>query len=105
MQNDQDKHYMRLALALAKKGLYTSKPNPRVGCVIVKDDVIVGEGWHAQAGGPHAEIVALENAGAAARGAQLYVSLEPCNHRTNRSVCCGIDESRYRTDCRCSYRS
>ena len=87
MQNDQDKHYMRLALALAKKGLYTSKPNPRVGCVIVKDDVIVGEGWHAQAGGPHAEIVALENAGAAARGAQLYVSLEPCNHTGRTGPC------------------
>ncbi len=78
---------MRLALALAKKGLYTSKPNPRVGCVIVKDDVIVGEGWHAQAGGPHAEIVALENAGAAARGAQLYVSLEPCNHTGRTGPC------------------
>ena len=61
MQNDQDKHYMRLALALAKKGLYTSKPNPRVGCVIVKDDVIVGEGWHAQAGGPRSlRLKALE---------------------------------------------
>ena len=78
---------MRLALALAKKGLYTSKPNPRVGCVIVKDDVIVGEGWHAKAGGPHAEIVALENAGAAARGAQLYVSLEPCNHTGRTGPC------------------
>ena len=90
MVDDRDKHYMRQALALAEKGLYSSKPNPRVGCVIVKDDVVVGEGWHAQAGGPHAEIVALEQAGAAAHGAQLYVSLEPCNH-TGRTGPCVVE--------------
>ena len=66
---------MRQALALAKRGLYSTKPNPRVGCVIVKDDVVVGEGWHSNAGGPHAEIVALEQAGTASRGAELYLSL------------------------------
>ena len=90
MVDDRDKHYMRQALALAEKGLYSSKPNPRVGCVIVKDDVVVGEGWHAQAGGPHAEIVALEQAGAAAHGAQLYVALEPCNH-TGRTGPCVVE--------------
>jgi len=51
---------MQRALALAEKGLYSTKPNPRVGCVIVKDDVVVGEGWHSQAVGPHAEILALD---------------------------------------------
>ena len=61
-------------------GLYTTTPNPRVGCVIVKGDKVVGEGWHEKAGGPHAEIVALEQAGARAAGATLYVNLEPCNH-------------------------
>ncbi len=87
IENDRDKRYMQQALGLAEKGLYSTKPNPRVGCVIVKDDVVVGEGWHSQAGGPHAEIVALEQAGAASRGAQLYVSLEPCNHTGRTGPC------------------
>ncbi|MBI3374741.1 MAG: bifunctional diaminohydroxyphosphoribosylaminopyrimidine deaminase/5-amino-6-(5-phosphoribosylamino)uracil reductase RibD [Betaproteobacteria bacterium] len=71
---------MGRALALAAQGLYTTTPNPRVGCVIVKDGCIVGEGWHEKAGGPHAEVAALAQAGEAARGATAYVSLEPCNH-------------------------
>lgn len=72
---------MARALALAERGLTTTTPNPRVGCVLVgTDGRIVGEGWHARAGAPHAEIVALQTAGAAARGATAYVTLEPCSH-------------------------
>ena len=71
---------MRRALALAEKGLYTTTPNPRVGCVIVKDGQVVGEAWHEKAGGPHAEALALEKAGRMAAGATVYVTLEPCNH-------------------------
>ena len=72
---------MRRALELAEKGLYTTTPNPRVGCVVTKDEKTVGEGWHERAGGPHAEVVALQNAGSAAAGATVYVNLEPCNHQ------------------------
>ncbi len=68
------------ALALAGRGLYTATPNPRVGCVIVRNGRIVGEGWHQRAGTPHAEAVALTMAGANARGATAYVTLEPCSH-------------------------
>ena len=71
---------MRRALALAEKGLFTTTPNPRVGCVIVKNEQVVGEGWHEKAGEPHAEALALEKAGSQAVGATVYVSLEPCNH-------------------------
>jgi diaminohydroxyphosphoribosylaminopyrimidine deaminase/5-amino-6-(5-phosphoribosylamino)uracil reductase len=71
---------MRRALVLARKGVGKTAPNPAVGCVIVRDGVIVGEGWHKKAGTPHAEIHALEQAGALARGADLYVTLEPCSH-------------------------
>ncbi len=71
---------MRIALALAKKGTGNVSPNPRVGCVIARGGRIVGQGWHKKFGGPHAEIFALKNAGARARGATLYVNLEPCNH-------------------------
>src|SRR5882672_988927 len=78
---------MRRALELAANGLYTATPNPRVGCVIVKRDRIVGEGWHEKAGGPHAEIVALEKAGGNAAGATLYVNLEPCNHQGRTPPC------------------
>jgi len=78
---------MRRALELAANGLYTTTPNPRVGCVIVKGDKVVGEGWHEKAGGPHAEIVALEKAGDAAAGATLYVNLEPCNHHGRTPPC------------------
>ena len=78
---------MRRALELAEKGLYTATPNPRVGCVVTQDDTIVGEGWHERAGGPHAEVVALEVAGARAAGATVYVSLEPCNHHGRTPPC------------------
>ncbi len=80
---------MRRALALAEKGLYTTTPNPRVGCVITQGGDIVAEGWHERAGGPHAEGVALEKAGARAAGATVYVSLEPCNHYGRTPPCAG----------------
>ena len=73
-----DEQHMRHALGLAALGLNTTDPNPRVGCVLVRDDQVVGEGWHERAGGPHAEVCALQSAGAEARGATAYVSLEPC---------------------------
>ncbi|HEY0230465.1 MAG TPA: bifunctional diaminohydroxyphosphoribosylaminopyrimidine deaminase/5-amino-6-(5-phosphoribosylamino)uracil reductase RibD [Dokdonella sp.] len=69
---------MAQALRLAERGLYTTQPNPRVGCVIAHGDRAVGEGWHRQAGGPHAEIFALREAGERALGATAYVTLEPC---------------------------
>ena len=80
-----DHAMMRRALELAEKGL-TATPNPRVGCVVTKDETIVGEGWHERAGGPHAEVVALQNAGNAA-GATVYVTLEPCNHHGRTPPC------------------
>lgn len=73
-----DELHMRHALGLAALGLNTTDPNPRVGCVLVRDGHVVGEGWHERAGGPHAEVCALESAGEAARGATAYVTLEPC---------------------------
>ncbi len=71
---------MAHALALAERGLATTTPNPRVGCLIVRDGEVVGEGWHKRAGAPHAEIVALAMAGDRAHGATAYVTLEPCSH-------------------------
>lgn len=82
-----DTAFMSRALQLAERGLYTTDPNPRVGCVLVKDGEVVGEGWHAVAGGPHAEVVALQQAGAAARGATAYVTLEPCCHHGKTPPC------------------
>lgn len=82
-----DHRYMAQALQLAERGLYTTTPNPRVGCVIVHGRGVVGEGWHAQAGAPHAEINALAAAGAAARGATVYVTLEPCAHQGRTGPC------------------
>lgn len=79
--------HLASALALAELGRGTTSPNPVVGCVIVADGVVVGEGWHERAGGPHAEIVALNAAGEAARGATVYVTLEPCDH-TGRTPPC-----------------
>ena len=80
--------HMRRALALAERALYTADPNPRVGCVLVNDDdVVVGEGWHARAGEPHAEVAALAAAGTAAQGTTAYVTLEPCNHRGRTGPC------------------
>ena len=78
---------MAQALQLAERGLYTATPNPRVGCVIVRDGAVVGEGWHEKAGGPHAEISALQAAGPRARGATAYVSLEPCHHHGRTPPC------------------
>lgn len=71
---------MAQALQLAERGLYTTHPNPRVGCVIVANDQVVGTGWHRRAGEPHAEVHALQAAGEQARGATAYVTLEPCSH-------------------------
>ncbi|WP_026220936.1 bifunctional diaminohydroxyphosphoribosylaminopyrimidine deaminase/5-amino-6-(5-phosphoribosylamino)uracil reductase RibD [Thiofilum flexile] len=82
-----DYRYMARALQLAQRGLYTTHPNPRVGCVIVKDGQIVGEGWHERAGEPHAEVFALKQAGALAQGATAYVTLEPCNHYGRTPPC------------------
>ncbi|MFO7593724.1 MAG: bifunctional diaminohydroxyphosphoribosylaminopyrimidine deaminase/5-amino-6-(5-phosphoribosylamino)uracil reductase RibD [Pseudomonadota bacterium] len=78
---------MSRALQLAERGLYTTAPNPRVGCVLVRDGRIVGEGWHEFAGGPHAEVVALEQAGEAVSGATAYVTLEPCSHHGMTPPC------------------
>jgi len=78
---------MTRALELAERGLYTTTPNPRVGCVIVKGGEVAGEGWHERAGAPHAEVNALAAAGAAARGATAYVSLEPCVHQGRTGPC------------------
>lgn len=72
--------YMQQAIDLAKKGLYSTKPNPAVGCVLVKEGEVVGQGWHQKAGQSHAERVALANAGNQAQGATAYVTLEPCSH-------------------------
>ena len=82
-----DSKYMKRALTLAKKGLGKTHPNPAVGCVIVKNGMIVGEGWHKRAGGHHAEIHALEMAGVEARGADVYVTLEPCSHTGKTPPC------------------
>ena len=81
MYSAEDLAFMRHALTLASRGMNTTTPNPRVGCVLVKDDVIVGEGWHERAGAPHAEIVAIAAAGRhRAMGATAYITLEPCSH-------------------------
>ncbi|CAM3693033.1 bifunctional diaminohydroxyphosphoribosylaminopyrimidine deaminase/5-amino-6-(5-phosphoribosylamino)uracil reductase RibD [Pseudomonas wadenswilerensis] len=82
-----DAHYMARAIELARKGLYSTHPNPRVGCVIVRDGQVVGEGWHVRAGEPHAEVHALRQAGELARGACAYVTLEPCSHHGRTPPC------------------
>lgn len=85
---ETDIRYMKRALSLARKGLGRTAPNPAVGCVIVRDGEIVGEGWHKKAGTPHAEIHALVMAGDAARNADVYVTLEPCCHHGKTPPCC-----------------
>jgi len=78
---------MQRALRLAARGLHTTQPNPRVGCVIVKNGKIVGEGWHQRAGESHAEVLALNAAGKRAKGATVYVTLEPCSHTGKTPPC------------------
>lgn len=85
-----DYGYMAQALRLAERGLYTTSPNPRVGCVLVSDGRVIGEGWHEKAGEPHAEVHALRAAAAAGedvRGATAYVTLEPCSHHGRTPPC------------------
>lgn len=84
---DEDTRWMRRALELAARGSGETNPNPLVGCVVVKDGRVVGEGYHRRAGGPHAEVFALERAGQRARGATLYVNLEPCSHYGRTPPC------------------
>ena len=84
----QDEMYMARALKLAARGRFTTHPNPNVGCVIVKDGEIVGEGFHYRAGEPHAEVHALRMAGDKAKGATAYVTLEPCSHHGRTPPCC-----------------
>ena len=87
MFSSDDHAYMSQALQLAEKGLYSTSPNPRVGCVIVRDGKIAGSGWHVQTGQPHAEINALNIAGRAAQGATVYLTLEPCSHYGRTHPC------------------
>ncbi|MFX5886964.1 bifunctional diaminohydroxyphosphoribosylaminopyrimidine deaminase/5-amino-6-(5-phosphoribosylamino)uracil reductase RibD [Acinetobacter baumannii] len=83
----QDQYWMQQAIELAKRGLYSTKPNPNVGCVIVKDNQLIGEGFHPKAGQPHAEVFALRQAGEHAQGATAYVTLEPCAHYGRTPPC------------------
>ena len=83
----QDSRWMAQALRLAEQGLYSTSPNPRVGCVLVADEKIIGSGWHRRAGEPHAEVHALLEAGDRAHGATAYVTLEPCSHQGKTPPC------------------
>jgi len=87
MFSADDHRHMARALELAERGLYTTTPNPRVGCVIVNGGQVVGEGWHEKAGLPHAEVNALAAAGSRSRGATVYVALEPCAHQGRTGPC------------------
>lgn len=87
MFSSADYAFMSYALRLAEKGLYSTTPNPRVGCVITNNNEIVGSGWHERAGQPHAEIHALHAAGEAACGATVYITLEPCSHYGRTPPC------------------
>lgn len=87
MFTEFDRSAMSRALALAERGLETTQPNPRVGCIIAQGEKIVGEGWHERAGEPHAEINALGSAGPGAAGATAYVTLEPCSHHGRTPPC------------------
>ncbi len=83
-----DRCHMEQAISCARNGFYTTMPNPRVGCVLVRDGSVIGRGWHRYAGGAHAEVAALAEAGVAARGATAYVSLEPCSLHGRTPPCC-----------------
>jgi len=87
MSAPRDAFYMAQAVSLAKKGRYTTDPNPRVGCVLVRDDAVIGQGWHVKAGQGHAEVEALKNL-PDAKGATAYVTLEPCSHQGRTPPCC-----------------
>ncbi|MFA6051610.1 MAG: bifunctional diaminohydroxyphosphoribosylaminopyrimidine deaminase/5-amino-6-(5-phosphoribosylamino)uracil reductase RibD [Methylobacter sp.] len=87
MLAQQDAFYMAQAIHLAKRGCYTTDPNPRVGCVLVRDGRVIGEGWHVKAGQGHAEVEALKNV-PDAKGATAYVTLEPCSHHGKTPPCC-----------------
>ncbi len=87
MFSGQDHRFMARALYLAERGLYTTAPNPRVGCVIAREGDVVGEGYHQRAGEPHAEVHALKAAGERASGATAYVTLEPCSHTGRTGPC------------------
>ena len=91
--DDHDREHMRHALELAARGLYTTSPNPHVGCVIVRDGRVIGEGWHERAGEAHAEVRALADVrerDESAHGATLYVTLEPCNHYGRTPPCTDV---------------
>lgn len=87
MNSAADIAFMARALRLAERGLYTTDPNPRVGCVVVRDGAVIAEGWHCRAGDPHAEVYALRQAGDGAKGADVYVTLEPCCHHGRTPPC------------------
>ncbi|GMQ84204.1 MAG: bifunctional diaminohydroxyphosphoribosylaminopyrimidine deaminase/5-amino-6-(5-phosphoribosylamino)uracil reductase RibD [Gammaproteobacteria bacterium] len=82
-----DRQHMAYAIRLAGRGIYSTHPNPNVGCVIVNQGAVVGTGWHRQAGGSHAEVFALREAGAKAHGADVFLSLEPCSHQGRTPPC------------------
>ena len=85
--SEQDQSWMTQALRLAAQGLNTTDPNPRVGCILVKDNRLVGQGWHQKCGHSHAEALALEDAGEQAKGAHAFVTLEPCSHYGKTGPC------------------
>ncbi len=87
MLSAEDSVWMAQALKLAEQGLYSTSPNPRVGCVLVKNGKLLAEGWHERAGEPHAEVHALKTAGGNAKGATVYVTLEPCSHHGRTPPC------------------
>ena len=87
IQTKEHEKYMQIALDLAKKGMHTSMPNPRVGCIVVRENKIVGQGWHRRAGEDHAEVIALSEAGNKANGSTVYITLEPCTHYGKTSPC------------------
>ncbi len=90
MHDESDARFMAQALALARRGRFTARPNPCVGCVVVRDGEVVGRGFHRAAGEPHAEVHALEDAGERARGATVYVTLEPCAHFGRTPPCANL---------------